>query len=734
MELEQCLKDLKTDDSCRGNAKVSVHAGGSKDEWMYRICRQDIKIPCAYPLRECLPDHIVVGFHVENTGIKLYGLKSLPKVLKWNEVQQLFENKFQDTAEYFRQCRCLMVRRSQADQFEPMADDCCYAIGDFFSGVVEGGFTDSVAVCHQASIAYSDVYRRASQQQPMDSEPQMAGAMKHIQKQSSASTAPNNVVSVEANGYNSIANHESLDNCVTQHCINVEQSDKNPIVPRMSALQIENEAMVPGKYACAVVVMRSLTETESKGKSVFGTAEQVLPNNHTERVVQFKDSQMVIGSSVHELNTCPFADGAPEDIACYVHALEIAYSVSMTNNCTPATCNLIWYILKQEIEDLKSRQTASERLKSFIREPLPEVSSSVLQCALIWLQAYNYKCLLGSIAVSENPRFREILLVEKLTKLVYNIYTTIIKSNKFSEAQFYTHPFIPTKNPVLHPALYELVLNSFLSKAVNGPPEDTTQPDESQTKELHNVLLDNLVPLMELSAEYLDSLYEKDSKAGVEYHERQVELYAKYDRGKLLRFLRTGTAVPLVKGEMGNPIGALRLIINTLGDVEKAIQFATEQKDEELWELLINESVKHPEKTSEFITGLLKSVGTHIDPTVLIQKIPNGANIPELGSCLVKLLQDFSVQVNLTEGCKKILVKDRGCGDKVMENEEVTDYLIFFCGHVYHNRCASAKITTIEKDLVSMKDREVIKDVFICRYCFAGIRSKRSEGSTHKSL
>ena len=43
----------------------------------------------------------------------------------------------------------------------------------------------------------------------------------------------------------------------------------------------------------------------------------------------------------------------------------------------------------------------------------------------------------------------------------------------------------------------------------------------------------------------------------------------------------------------------------------------------------------------------------------------------------------------------------------------MTDYLIFFCGHVYHNRCASAKITTIEKDLVSMKDREVIKDVVI---------------------
>ena len=50
-----------------------------------------------------------------------------------------------------------------------------------------------------------------------------------------------------------------------------------------------------------------------------------------------------------------------------------------------------------------------------------------------------------------------------------------------------------------------------------------------------------------LSVQYLDSLFEKDSKAGVEYHERQVELYAKHDSGKLLRFLRTCPAVPLEK-------------------------------------------------------------------------------------------------------------------------------------------------------------------------------------------
>ena len=165
-----------------------------------------------------------------------------------------------------------------------------------------GGGTDSVAVtCREAYIPYDDVYRRVSQQQqPMDSEQQMEGAMKHIQKQSSASAAPNNVAVVEANGYSSISNQGALDNCVTQHCTNVEQSDKNLVVSRMS-VQVGNEALVSGKYACAFVVTEEPQRDEAKEKSIFGPTEQVLPNNHPEKVVQFKDSLMVIGSSVHEV-------------------------------------------------------------------------------------------------------------------------------------------------------------------------------------------------------------------------------------------------------------------------------------------------------------------------------------------------------------------------------------------------------------------------------------------------
>lgn len=59
-----------------------------------------------------------------------------------------------------------------------------------------------------------------------------------------------------------------------------------------------------------------------------------------------------------------------------------------------------------------------------------------------------------------------------------------------------------------------------------------------------------------------------------------------------------------------------------------------------------------------YITYLLQSVGTHIDPTILVMKIKNGEEIPGLKNSLVKMLCTYNLQVSVQEGCKKILVSD----------------------------------------------------------------------------
>uniref|UniRef100_A0A803VQ59 Vacuolar protein sorting-associated protein 41 homolog n=1 Tax=Ficedula albicollis TaxID=59894 RepID=A0A803VQ59_FICAL len=176
----------------------------------------------------------------------------------------------------------------------------------------------------------------------------------------------------------------------------------------------------------------------------------------------------------------------------------------------------------------------------------------------------------------------------------------------------------------------------------------------------------------ELQHVYLHKLFKRDHHKGQRYHEKQISLYAEYDRPNLLPFLRDSTHCPLEKAleicqqrnfveetvyllsRMGNSRSALKMIMEELHDVDKAIEFAKEQDDGELWEDLILYSIDKP----PFITGLLNNIGTHVDPILLIHRIKEGMEIPNLRDSLVKILQDYNLQILLREGCKKILVAD----------------------------------------------------------------------------
>lgn len=91
-----------------------------------------------------------------------------------------------------------------------------------------------------------------------------------------------------------------------------------------------------------------------------------------------------------------------------------------------------------------------------------------------------------------------------------------------------------------------------------------------------------------------------------------------------------------------------------LKDKEQAIMFCQEHDDADLWNDLINHTLDKP----EFITYLLQSIGTHIDPTILVKKIKDGMKIHGLKNSLVKMLCTYNLQVSVQEGCKKILVSD----------------------------------------------------------------------------
>ncbi|CAB1340653.1 unnamed protein product, partial [Coregonus sp. 'balchen'] len=178
---------------------------------------------------------------------------------------------------------------------------------------------------------------------------------------------------------------------------------------------------------------------------------------------------------------------------------------------------------------------------------------------------------------------------------------------------------------------------------------------------------------------YLHKLFKRDHHKGQRYHERQIGLYAEYDRPNLLPFLRDSIHCPLEKAleicqernfveetvfllsRMGNCRRALQMIMEELEDVDKAIEFAKEQDDAELWEDLISYSIDKP----PFITGLLNNIGTHI---------------------------------LLREGCKKILVADslsllqkmhrtQMRGVRVDDMAQNFSVVVFHCRHMFHKEC-----------------------------------------------
>ncbi|EMD40305.1 hypothetical protein CERSUDRAFT_121110 [Gelatoporia subvermispora B] len=223
---------------------------------------------------------------------------------------------------------------------------------------------------------------------------------------------------------------------------------------------------------------------------------------------------------------------------------------------------------------------------------------------------------------------------------------------------------------------------------------------------------------------YLDALFSKDSHLTSEYADAQVKLYAEYAPQRLIDFLRASNYYSLEEaykvcserdlvpemvfllGRMGNNKQALTIIIERLGDVSRAIDFAKEQHDDDLWEDLL----KYSETRPPFIRGLLENVGAEIDPIRLIRRIRNGLEIPGLKGALIKILHDFNLQTSLLEGCQTIL--DGDCADlaKQLYKDQTNGFslsaktpcpicslplyqtpntltLLFLCRHVVHAHC-----------------------------------------------
>ncbi|KAL0950416.1 hypothetical protein HGRIS_010371 [Hohenbuehelia grisea] len=238
---------------------------------------------------------------------------------------------------------------------------------------------------------------------------------------------------------------------------------------------------------------------------------------------------------------------------------------------------------------------------------------------------------------------------------------------------------------------------------------------------------------------YLDALLSKDPHLTADFADFQVKLYAEYATGRLIDFLRASNYYNLEQaynvckerdlvpemvfllGRMGNNKQALTLIIERLGDVNRAIDFAKEQSDDDLWEDLL----KYSETRPAFIRGLLENVGAEIDPIRLIRRIKNGLEIPGLKEALIKILHDFHLQISLLEGCQTILDGDSAALATKLHRDQASGFfltaktpcpvchrslqeapqtllLLYLCRHVVHASCVEGG-----DDLPSQPDRDL---------------------------
>jgi vacuolar protein sorting-associated protein 41 len=159
-----------------------------------------------------------------------------------------------------------------------------------------------------------------------------------------------------------------------------------------------------------------------------------------------------------------------------------------------------------------------------------------------------------------------------------------------------------------------------------------------------------------------------------------VTLFAEYDRNLLLEFLRASRSYSYEKAtavceqknfypelvylfsQTGQTKRALSLIINSLGDVKFAIEFAKEQNDAELWDDLLDFSMDKP----RFIRGLLEEVGTTINPIKLVRRIPEGLEIEGLRDGVGRILREYEIQGSISEGVARVLRGEVASGMEIL--------------------------------------------------------------------
>eukprot|EP00003_Mantamonas_plastica_P008957 TRINITY_DN1809_c0_g2_i1.p1 TRINITY_DN1809_c0_g2~~TRINITY_DN1809_c0_g2_i1.p1 ORF type:complete len:753 (+),score=264.63 TRINITY_DN1809_c0_g2_i1:263-2521(+) len=410
----------------------------------------------------------------------------------------------------------------------------------------------------------------------------------------------------------------------------------------------------------------------------------------------------------------------------------------------------------------------------------PRLSSGVYEMVLTFMATEDTE--LFEMTVRDWPP--ELYSIDKVIALVLRRLTQDKNSTVLLDALAELYKYNDEQDKALHiylklkrPYVFDLIAENDLFEAVEDKVMQLIEINMAQAIELltthtDKIQIDRVVAQLQkrkdLLHQYLHALFCVDPHIGSQFHHLQVALYAEYDYEKLDGFLKSSNYYPLEKAyqvcrdkelypemvyvlaRMGNTTDALTLIMEKIRDVKTAIDFVVDQRDDDLWEDLIEHSMKKPEYVSE----LLEHIGAHVDPIKLIARIPDNTPIPNLRNKLVKIIADYHLQMSLREGCNDVLKHDcvnlsrrlnrrqqqavkvdasesmcSICGGGLTSTKPNQNLIPFFCGHVFHETCLINSITGKDSSSGAGASQNTENVFYSCPLC-SSKKKRRGGGSS----
>eukprot|EP01156_Anaeramoeba_ignava_P001854 Anaeramoba_ignava/a2041_18.p1 GENE.a2041_18~~a2041_18.p1 ORF type:complete len:609 (+),score=159.35 a2041_18:730-2556(+) len=336
-----------------------------------------------------------------------------------------------------------------------------------------------------------------------------------------------------------------------------------------------------------------------------------------------------------------------------------------------------------------------------------------------------------------NPRAIILIILDKQKKInslderlalpLADLYIEIKEYDKALKIHFYLKKL----------DVFEMIELYNIFDSVSHKISELIKLDATKTIQLLVLNTDKIAPSIvvpqlsnnkQLLYQYLLDLSDRNPKSIQDYHVNLMKLIFEFDPKNLLNFFKGSNYVPLeiayefcqknslynesvyILKRMGQNLDALILMLDKLKNINKAIKFVMKENDNELMTRLINYCRS---SNPNFFTPLLKSVvHSQFQITKLLQRIPQGVEIPKLGEALKFLLLEYQSKVKLKNLATEVIIRDCAglmfslnsrmrmgmviqkdricpiCSGKIVQSDDV---VLFFCGHTFHKSCLREK-------------------------------------------